>query len=472
MLIFERLMVSLFVIFLPISFSVSYVPMVILFLYYLILWVAGIIQYRFPLDYLLFVLLYAWRGITLWVNGLKLTKLKELFDKSGYIIFSNSPVDDKSLRIYLHSLGVVISLIFLFGVADRLSSNIGHREYIIKCNGYCSFQILKRTKVDIYNYDPQPTFAHLRREGAEVDSILPNPGYPAHLKLDQGNYELIGKETFFVHLHDPDAFMFKGNVGTITYDITWDRAGKFTGFFSHKLIAAGFYSVISILFLSATLFFRREFSLYALFAILSLLMTGSRAYIPSALFGFILLAGIRYRRQWKFISILTVVLLLISGATLLLSNKSLASSMMLRLNFWKAGLEIARNNLLFGVGYDNISPYLIPYHMKGLIDNYAHAHSTYITALAETGITGMILVLLTLIYFTVKFIRMGFERGRIRFLPLATGISFMVIALAGIFENNFDSAVLNLTMGFMMGLSVSIRGATSSDPPRVSEGPH
>ncbi len=462
MLIFERLMVILFLISLPISFSVSYVPMAILFLYYLILWVAGIIRYTFPLDYLLLVLLYAWRGITMWVNGLKLTKLKELFDKSGYIIFSNSPVDDRSLRMYLHSLGVVISLILLFGIADRFSESIGWREYILRCDGYCSFQILKRTKVHIYNYDPRPTFAHLRKEGAEVDSLLPNPGYPAYLKLEQGNYELIGKETFFIHLRDPDAFMFKGDIEVKTYDITWDRSGKFTGFFSHKLVAAGFYSIMSILFLSATYFFRREFAIYALFALLSLLMTTSRAYVPSAFLGILLLTGIRFRKRWKILAGMSVLFLMLTSAIIALFNNPIASSMALRLNFWKAGLEIAEKHPVFGVGYHNISPYLIPYHLKGLIDNYAHAHSTYITAFAETGIVGMLLTLAILLYFAAKFLRMGLRKGRTRFLPLATGVSFIVIAVAGIFENNFDSAVLNLTMGFLMGLSVSKRGASSN----------
>ncbi len=462
-------MVSLFVIFLPISFSVSYVPMAILLLYYLTLWVAGVIRYRFPMDYLLFVLLYAWRGITMWVNGLKLTKLKELFDKSGYIIFSNAPVDINSLRLYLHSLGMVISLIALLGIADRFSERIGRREYIIRCDGYCSFQILKRTKVHIYNYDPRPTFAHLRKEGAEVDSLLPNPGYPAYLKLDQGNYELIGKETFFVHLRDPSAFMYRGDMEVRTYDITWDRSGKFKGLFSHKLVAAGFYSIMSILFLSATYFFRREFALYALLALLSLLMTTSRAYIPSAFLGIMLLTAIRFRNRWKLLAGMLVAFLLTTVAIMTVFNNSITSSMALRLNFWKAGLEIAKGHLIFGVGYHNISPYLIPYHLRGMIDNFAHAHNTYITALAETGIVGMLLVMLTLIYFAVKFFKLGIGEGEVRFLPLATGISFGVIALAGIFESNFDSAVLNLTMGLLMGLSVSKRGVSSNPPSAWAE---
>ncbi len=471
MLIFERAMVSLFLITLPISFSISYVPMAILLLYYLILWVAGVIRYRFPADYLLLVLLYVWRGITMWANGLKLTKLKELFDKSGYIIFSNSPVDSKSLRIYLHSLGMVITLIALFGIADRFSGSIGQREYIIRCSKHCSFQILKKTKVHIYNYDPRPTFAHLRREGAEVDSLLPNPGYPAYLKLTPGNYELMGEETFFVHLRDPDAFMFNGKLEVRTYDITWDRSGKFTGFFSHKLVAAGFYSIMSILFLSATYFFRKQFAPYAFFALLSLLMTTSRAYIPSAFLGIMLLTAIKFRNRWKVFLGISAALVGVSAAIITLFNSSIAGSMALRMNFWRAGIEIWAEHPVLGVGYHNISPYLIPYHMKGLIDNYAHAHSTYITALAESGIVGMILIMAILIYFSAKFLRMGLRSGKPSFLPLATGTSFMVIALAGIFENNFDSVVLNLTMGFLMGLSVSKRGA-SSDPPSAWEEQH
>jgi len=463
MLIFERLMVSLFVIFLPISFSVSYVPMAILFLYYLILWVAGIIRYRFPLDYLLFVLLYAWRGITLWVNGLKLTKLKELFDKSGYIIFSNSPVDDKSLRIYLHSLGVVISLIFLFGMADKLFENIGRKEYIIKCGGYCSFQILKRTKVEIYNYDPRPTFAHLRKEGAEVDSILPNPGYPAGLKLDPGNYEIISEETLFVHLRDPKAFMYTGSIEIRWYDIAWDRAKKFVGLFSHKQIAAGFYSIVSILFLSATLFFRREFILYAIVAMLSLLMTTSRAYVPPTLLAFLFLLVHKYgfrrlKRHWM---VALAAFFVVALGIVVAFNDFLINSFALRLNFWKAGIEIAKENLLFGTGYHTISQYLIPYHVKGWISNFAHAHSTYVTALAETGIPGLILVTFVLLYFTVKFLRMGMGEGRRKFLPLTVGLSFAVIMVAGIFESNFDNVVLDLTLGFLMGLAVSNREASS-----------
>ncbi len=454
----ERFLVVSFLILLPISFSASYVPMAILFLLYLIIWSAGLIKYNFPGDFLLYVLLYIWRGITLKINGLKLTKLKEIFDKSGYIIFSNAPVDRKSLSIYLHSLGIVISLITAFGIADRLSKDVGRTEYIIECRGKCSFQVLSRSKVHIYNYETGNAFAYLKREGMLVDSFLPNPGYPVYLKLPPGNYELEGKEPFFVHFRSKGDFLYTGKIQVKKYDITWDRGGKFRGLFSHKLYAAAFYAIVTILFLSAFLFFERIHIIYFLSALLSLLMTTSRAYIPPAFLGILLLLYVKYRRNWKLLLSSALLLALVGLFVVLQLNIPIYRSLTLRLNFWKAGLEIASQNPLFGVGYNNISTYLLPYHMKGLIDNFAHAHNTYITAFAETGIPGLILVLITYIYFTVKFIRDGLSRNdRGKFLSLATGISFLVLMLSGLFETNFDTTVVNLTMGFLMGLSVSRR---------------
>ncbi|HUS94622.1 MAG TPA: O-antigen ligase family protein [Patescibacteria group bacterium] len=65
-----------------------------------------------------------------------------------------------------------------------------------------------------------------------------------------------------------------------------------------------------------------------------------------------------------------------------------------RLAHWQAGIDMARNNLLLGVGFGN---YEVAYEEYGLLNwthPLGHAHNYYINILAETGVVGVITYLL------------------------------------------------------------------------------
>ncbi len=65
-----------------------------------------------------------------------------------------------------------------------------------------------------------------------------------------------------------------------------------------------------------------------------------------------------------------------------------------RLAHWQAGIDMARNNLLLGVGFGN---YEVAYEEYGLLNwthPLGHAHNYYINILAETGVVGATIYLL------------------------------------------------------------------------------
>ncbi len=65
-----------------------------------------------------------------------------------------------------------------------------------------------------------------------------------------------------------------------------------------------------------------------------------------------------------------------------------------RLAHWQAGIEMARDNLLLGVGFGNYEVAYEEYGLLNWVHPLGHAHNYYINILAETGILGAIAYLL------------------------------------------------------------------------------
>ena len=98
----------------------------------------------------------------------------------------------------------------------------------------------------------------------------------------------------------------------------------------------------------------------------------------------------------KFASFIVVIGLVLSiGAmsTLKRSSADTESSTQNRMIFWKAGINMAVRNPLFGVGYEGFIPNLLQYANGnvGTDGTKMTIHSTWLLALAETGFVGFIL---------------------------------------------------------------------------------
>ena len=123
-----------------------------------------------------------------------------------------------------------------------------------------------------------------------------------------------------------------------------------------------------------------------------------------------------------------------------------------RLAHWQAGIEMARDNLLLGVGFGN---YEVAYEQYGLLNwvhPLGHAHNYYINILAETGILGTIAYLLLWAIIFAQAIRLlpkldWSERGVV--LGLLTAWTALAV------HHLFDKLYVNnlyLFMGVMLAL--------------------
>lgn len=77
-----------------------------------------------------------------------------------------------------------------------------------------------------------------------------------------------------------------------------------------------------------------------------------------------------------------------------------------RLAHWQAGLDMARDNLLLGVGFGN---YEVAYEDYGLLNwdhPLGHAHNYYINILAETGVLGTIFYLMLWVIIFAQAVRL------------------------------------------------------------------
>ena len=123
-----------------------------------------------------------------------------------------------------------------------------------------------------------------------------------------------------------------------------------------------------------------------------------------------------------------------------------------RLAHWQAGIDMARDNLLVGVGFGNYEVAYEEYGLLNWVHPLGHAHNYYINILAETGILGTIAYLLLWVIIFAQAIRLlqkldWSERG------VALGLLTAWTTLA--VHNFFDKLYVNnlyLFIGVMLAL--------------------
>jgi O-antigen ligase len=280
------------------------------------------------------------------------------------------------------------------------------------------------------------------RELFEIKDIYEKLGYPVFSGLRVSPYKVLASFAFSVSALVILSFFFNGLYGDF---------GDFKGFYGHKHHAASLFSFSSIAFFTITLFRNPLFIFPFIFSLYALFLTKAYVYIyfTSLALLFLLLKRINFLRGFLYFSLATFPIILTLYFHSALSPK-LIWSFSKRVEFWKIGLEVWKENPIFGIGYRHISDFLKPYFERGILDNYAHVHNSYLNALAETGIVGFLLVCVITIFFSLKYINLYRKTGSI--FPLILSLAWIVYSLVGFFETNFDTAVLGLTLYFFMGV--------------------
>ncbi|KAF0126431.1 MAG: hypothetical protein FD189_1581 [Elusimicrobia bacterium] len=235
--------------------------------------------------------------------------------------------------------------------------------------------------------------------------------------------------------------------------------GRFRGLSSHPLRFAGFISTVGLVSLAAALFYSRR--AYVFFAVISagVIMTGSRSYMISYFLACSLLAFWKSRKAFvRFVFAglagLSLVLLLYRPALERVTATFSAGHDQIRYNIWSVAWQAFTENPVFGLGVRQLPKYMEPYKASGFTDNASHAHNIYLSALAEDGFIGLVLMLAVFAYF----LRRYFKAAAAAVDPLARAMAFGLSAalanllVAGVFEAHFYTFGVWSLMTFLMGL--------------------
>ncbi len=425
-------LIYLYFLILPFSISLSYI---FSYLYFLINR-----KFSIPKDFIILLALYLWRAISLLANNLSIVPIKEIFDKFVYVIFSNVNISRKVINGILISIFLSNFIILSVGVLDYFFPIFWNKYYFIKTNSY-NLELKNREKIAIRNASDRAIEVNINDEKL----IIP-PNFLIFLKLKAGSYMIASSDSFFLHTKTKisDNIFYIRNF--------WNETNNFMGLVDHKLVAATIFSILTVLFFCAFLYFNKLYFLAFLTSLISLILTFSKSYIPITILILFLILFIKKKNITLLVS--TMLAFAIFSIILLKFKPEFYNAFNLRNNFYKAGIEIFQKNPIFGIGYSNVSNYLEDYLRKGMIDNHYHTHNIYIDALAETGILGLILFLITYLYFGMKFLNKGYKNNN--FLSIAVGWCIILIMLTGFFEKNVDRAAIDLLLFSLMGIANSL----------------
>lgn len=259
--------------------------------------------------------------------------------------------------------------------------------------------------------------------------------------------------------------------------------GKLFGFFGHYIHAGGFFGTLAAFSLCLVLFWRTSIKkktiLFLLFSIMvaGTLFSFSRTYFVS-LFLTTPLVFLRKDRKTAFGGISLLILLTLSlyffspalrDRALSISDLKTNSSNVERLYLWRTARDVIADNPITGLGFkqwrDRVSPYLSAYSTEWQFTpaSLHHAHNTYLTIAAETGVPGLLLFLsfwLYLLYLMLKKAAEVSESTLVSAFSLGASFALINLLIGGMFEDNFGK-LLNISL---ITLLISLAFFISSGP--------
>ena len=261
------------------------------------------------------------------------------------------------------------------------------------------------------------------------------------------------------------------------------REGRFYGFQSHPLHSGGLYCLLSLSAFSMVLFDRSGNNLRIFWGACSLILalglgiTFSRSYYLALAAGAAVLLAAKGPKFLIFGALAGFIFVLGLAAIdqnfrhriSTISAAHMDESARIRTKLWKAAVLMIKDNPWTGVGYHRWRDEILAYSKR--IPNwsldqaaYAHAHNSYLTLAAETGIPGLIFFLLfwiSLIREQLLLLRKVLRDDTSYPLIQASLAALGALLVAAFFEHNLMTATISLCLFFLLGLSRTHQEGTS-----------
>lgn len=251
---------------------------------------------------------------------------------------------------------------------------------------------------------------------------------------------------------------------------------RFRGFFSHPLHTGGFYSIVTLIAFALILFWQCDkrmksfLFLVFFFNMTAVILSMSRSYYISTIFIILVLLFVKNWRGMIYgaivFSILFAVILSfhnpINTKIRTLTDPDFSSNKE-RKYIWESAIEMTKEHPVFGVGKGNWKKEAkhtyfprIEQKYKYKLPDLGHAHNTYLTWSSETGILGLTLSLSfwLIVAWSLYSKLPNLKSGTLELaLTIGTLAGQGNLFLAGLFENNFGTAVILLLISMLIGLS-------------------
>lgn len=266
-------------------------------------------------------------------------------------------------------------------------------------------------------------------------------------------------------------YFFEGNL--LKHTLVDNK--RFYGFQSHPLHTGALYSILFLVSLSVAVFYKRDWKCFSIASavsgllVLGVLMTGSRSYYLGIAAGafFLLIA-----RGWKFFlaggAVLFLAVFILFKTNPYIENRirttgisRMDQSSFERIYIWKSAWLMLRDHPVAGVGYRRWRSFL-PEYAKASPDwampeaALSHAHNSYLTIGAETGLVGLGIFLCFWTAFIFEQVKVfaAFEPGSLgRALAIGVLAAIPCLFVAAFMEHNLLTATLTLAFYFVAGLS-------------------
>lgn len=240
---------------------------------------------------------------------------------------------------------------------------------------------------------------------------------------------------------------------------------RLIGYFGHPLHYGGYISLVFMVCLTLSIFYKKEYAYYLPLLLTGLVYSGSRSYFLSVALTVILITPFKSRKF--FVSSLMIIPTLFAVYFFAFSGfrnrmeRIFEVDFASRLKYWEIAWDTFKDNPFFGVGYNQLTFILKKFSAEGIIHNPSHAHNLYLQELAEGGVIGLLIMLFLFVYFMRKYLTLfKEEKERNPYLgAIYIGLfgCYINLAIAGIFEYNFGAEVVWAQLTFMMGLAEGFR---------------
>ncbi len=235
-------------------------------------------------------------------------------------------------------------------------------------------------------------------------------------------------------------------------------------------------SLISLVFLINT---RNRYFIPVFFLLfIGLLLTHARSYylgfLGASAFIF-LYVGLKHSARHMIKGIILVSILILIGSLLdnvrsrflsIFTELQTDTSIKCRLIFWEEALQAFRENPVFGIGFGGWQSFFGELQkLKGYECPNYHAHNIFIHEMVESGVMGIAILSIFLLYIFLKISKVYF-RNNISIeaeIILLIGVSALVnMAVGGFFEPALVKSVVLIPTFTLVGLAMGVAGNIKS----------